>query len=133
MTYYLDTNICIYFLNGSLSKVRDRLLSKSPRDIAIPSIVKAELLFGAEKSKKRDENLEKINRFLLPLLTAGFDDEEASAYARIRAHLETAGLLIGPNDLLIAATVSAQGGILVTNNTREFSRVPGLPLEDWTE
>ena len=76
MKYFLDTNICIYFLNGTSTLLREKLLSKSPRDIQIPSIVKAELLYGAEKSRKRDENMERISRFLFPLRLAGFNDEQ---------------------------------------------------------
>jgi len=130
--YFLDTNICIYFLNGTREKLREALMSKNPQDILIPSIVKAELLYGAQKSAKRIENLEKVTRFLFPLQTAGFNDEEAVVYAEIRAELEAMGKPIGPNDLIIAATVKVRGGTLVTHNVGEFCRVNGLSVEDWT-
>ncbi len=131
--WFLNTNICIYFLNGTNSTVRDRLLSTAPVDIAIPAIVKAELLFGASKSKHRAIVSEKLNQFLGIFEIVPFGDEATSVYADIRATLETKGSPIGPNDLLIAATVLYHNGILVTNNVREFSRVPGLKIENWAE
>jgi tRNA(fMet)-specific endonuclease VapC len=129
--WFLDTNTCIYFLNGTHSSVRDRLLSTPPVDIAIPAIVKAELLVGASKSKQRDVVLEKVNRFLEPFDIVPFSDGATSTYASIRATLESRGNIIGPNDLLIAATVLSYNGILVTNNVREFGRVPDLKIENW--
>lgn len=129
--WFLDTNTCIYFLNGTHSSVRDRLLSTPPVDISIPAIVKAELLVGASKSNQHDVVLEKVNRFLEPFDIVPFDDGATLIYASIRATLESQGNIIGPNDLLIAATVLYHNGILVTNNVREFGRVPGLKLENW--
>lgn len=132
MNYYLDTNICIYFLKGQFDKLKLRLLSENPANIKIPSIVKAELLYGAEKSIRREENLEMIHNFLFPLDLIDFGDNECIEYAIIRAYLEAEGQIIGPNDLLIAATAKANNSILVTNNSREFTRVKGLQIEDWT-
>jgi len=100
--------------------------------IAIPAITKAELLYGAEKSKKRAENLEKINEFLLPFQTYGFNDAETAVYAIIRKKLEEGGTPIGPNDMIIASIVLANRGILITKNSKEFNRVNGLEIEDWT-
>ena len=131
--WFLDTNTCIYFLNGTHSSVRDRLLSTPPVDISIPAIVKAELLVGASKSNQRDVVLEKVNRFLEPFDIVPFGDGTTLIYASIRATLESQGNIIGPNDLLIAATVLHHNGILVTNNVREFSRVPGLQIENWVD
>ena len=131
MNYYLDTNICIYFLKGKYPSILTKMLSLNPDDIKIPAIVKAELLHGAEKSIKRDENKNKIASFLLPFEIVPFDDESAVYYAKIKAALEQTGMLIGPNDLLIAATSLAKNTILVTNNVKEFSRVAGLSLENW--
>ncbi len=101
--------------------------------IAIPAIIKAELLYGAEKSTKRKENLEKINEFLLPFQIQSFSDSETQIYASVRSNLEKEGNLIGPNDIIIASIVLSQNGTLVTNNTREFNRVGGLLVEDWTK
>lgn len=133
MKYYLDTNICIYFLKGKFSRLKETLLSKNPNDIKIPAIVKAELLYGAEKSNQRENNIEKVNAFLFAMQIVGFGDLETAAYSKIRAGLEKKGLPIGPNDLIIAATVMANDGILVTNNTKEFERVNGLVLENWAQ
>ena len=130
--YYLDTNICIYFLKGMNTLLKEKLLSENPHNIKIPSIVKAELLYGAEKSLRRDENLERVNQFLFPLEIIGFGDKESVEYSFIRAELELQGNIIGPNDLVIAATVKANDGILVTHNTKEYSRVKGLNISDWT-
>ncbi len=133
MKYYLDTNICIYFMKGKFNGLRETLLSKNPNDIKIPAIVKAELLYGAEKSNQRKRNIEKINAFLFAMQIVGFGDFETAAYSQIRANFEKKGLLIGPNDLIIAATVKANEGVLVTNNTREFERVAGLNIENWAK
>lgn len=133
MTYFLDTNTCIYYLKGVHPTLAQRLLAHNPSDIRIPSVVKAELLYGAKRSKKQAENLEKIRQFLLPLEIVPFASEDAERYATIRADLERAGTPIGPNDLLIAATVLENGGILITNNEKEFKRVSKLKTENWTK
>ncbi len=133
MKYYLDTNICIYFMKGKFNQLKEILLSKNPNDIKIPAIVKAELLYGAEKSKQRKSNTEKINAFLFALQIVGFGDFETVAYSKIRTGLEKKGLPIGPNDLIIAATVKANDGVLITNNTKEFERVEGLLIENWAQ
>ena len=131
MKFYLDTNICIYFLKGKYEIIRTRLLEKHPDDIKICSIVKAELFYGAEKSTKREENLKKIEEFLFPFEIIPFGEQESIAYARIRSKLEKDGKPIGPNDLLIASTVLENDGILVTNNVKEFERVEDLQIENW--
>ena len=133
MKYFLDTNICIYFLKGMYPKLKERLLNQHPDEIIIPSITKAELLYGAEKSTNRIQNLEKIYEFLLPFRVHGFSDAETQAYALIRNNLEKEGNPIGPNDLIIASIVITQNGILVTKNMKEFSHVKGLKIENWTE
>ena len=131
MSFYLDTNICIYFLKGTYPTLLTKMLTLRPSDIKIPAIVKAELIYGAEKSIKRDENLEKVSSFLLPFEIIPFDDDAADYYGFIRADLEKKGTPIGPNDLLIASTALSKDGILVTNNTKEFERVQNLRLENW--
>ncbi len=133
MNYFLDTNICIYYLKGMFPKIKDTLLEKSPSQIKIPSIVRAELLFGAKKSKKMAENINKILSFLEPFETVSFDASMADHYAKIRFDLESKGKTIGPNDLIIAASVMAHESVLVTNNTGEFSRIQDLNLADWTK
>ena len=133
MNYFLDTNICIYFLNGKFESVRKHLYSLKPNNIIIPSIVKAELLFGAQKSKKKDENILKVGAFLMPYDLAPFSDAAAVAYSHIRYEMELAGTPIGPNDLIIASIVASENGILVTHDTSEFNKVPNLEIVDWVE
>ena len=94
-------------------------------------MVKAELYFGARKSKRQAENLRLVDRFFSIFPSFGFDDRCADIYGNIRSELERGGTPIGPNDLLIAATAIANELVLVTHNTREFERVVGLHLEDW--
>jgi len=129
--YYLDTNACIDFLRGRHPSLRDRLLSMPPVHVAIPSVVKAELLLGAYKSRDRARNLEIVAQFLEPFEVVPFDDSMTHAYADIRCELERNGTVIGPNDLLIAAIVRTRDGILVTANVAELGRVPGLKVENW--
>ena len=133
MTYFLDTNICIYYLKGLYPDLPDRLHSHQVSKIKIASIVKAELLYGALNSKKKVDNIDKVENFLLPFEIINFDDKAARIYAEVRLALKKMGAPIGPNDLIIAATVIAKEGILVTNNEQEFSRVPRLCLENWTK
>lgn len=132
MAYFLDTNVCIYALKGTYPKIGQHLVALRPVDVKIASIVQAELLLGAEKSAQVSTTRGVVEAFLLPFAVVPFDAAAATAYARIRAALEKKGTPIGPNDMILAATVLAHGGTLVTHNLREFRRIAGLPLEDWT-
>lgn len=127
----LDTNVCIRLLNGSSSSIIRRLRRVDPAEIRLSSVTKAELLYGARHSSMVSENLRVLHDFFAPLISLPFDDRCAEHYAAIRAELAVRGQLIGPNDLLIAATARAHDLVLVTHNTREFSRVVGLRMEDW--
>lgn len=129
--FLLDTNVCIRILNGSSAAIAGRLQSTRPADVRLCSVVKAELLYGARKSARIDENLRLLRRFFAPLVSLPFDDRCADEAGLIRLDLERSGRPIGPNDLLIAATARAHDLVLVTRNTREFDRVPGLRVEDW--
>jgi len=131
MTYLLDTNTCIKYLNGKSENIRQRLETLQPQDIVLCSVVKAELFYGAMKSANPQKNLAKLQPFVSRFVSFPFDDVAAEVYGRIRADLEKLGTPIGPNDLLIAAISIANDVTLVTHNTREFSRVAGLKLEDW--
>jgi tRNA(fMet)-specific endonuclease VapC len=133
MMYFFDTNICIYFLKGVFPELQKKVLAAQPDRIKIPSMVAAELIYGAQKSQKAAETLEKTKRFLRPLQIVPFDAEAAAFYGNIRASLEKAGNTIGFNDTIIAATVLAHNGTLVTNNSGGFSRIKGLNLENWTK
>ena len=128
---FFDTNICIYYLKGRYPSIRSRLLLLAPEDVKIPAMVKAELLFGAEKSIQATANREKVLRFMEPFEIVPFDDGTVDVYARIRSTTEKTGTPIGPNDLIIAAIVLAHNGVLVTNNEKEFRRIPGLEIENW--
>ncbi len=131
MTYLLDTNTCIRFLNPRDSAVPAHLAAVSREEAAICQIVKAELYFGAYKSARRDANLALLAKFFGQFISLQFDDAAAEAYGALRAELARRGTPIGPNDLMIAAIALAHNLTLVTHNTAEFSRVPGLRLEDW--
>ena len=131
MIYFLDTNICIFHLNGSAPRLSDELERTPPSSVCIPSIVAAELIYGAKKSFKREYNLKKIELFLSLYDVTPFCSKSAQIYGAIRCDLEKNGTIIGGNDLIIAATVLAHKGTLVTNNTGEFSRVRDLLIEDW--
>ena len=133
MIYFLDTNICIYLLNDKFHNIREKIGSISISDIKIPSIVAAELIYGAYKSTKREYNVARFEKFLSAYKIIPFDRSMIYIYGEIRAELERSGNIIGWNDLLIAAIVIAHDGVLVTNNTDEFSRIRQLVLEDWTK
>ena len=131
MRYLLDTSVCIAFLNGNDTGVRDRLLSIQPKDVALCSIVKAELVYGARHSKKVEENLQRLDRFFEPFHSLPFDDATADQYGLIRAQLRREGSPIGANDMMIAAIAVYAELTLVTRNQSEFRRVAGLRVEAW--
>lgn len=131
MKYLLDTNACIRFLNGRSPAIKTHLATVQPEDIALCSVVKAELFYGALKSSRPDENLQHQARFVSRFVSLPFDDLAAEIYGRIRSDLEKIGQPIGPNDLLIAAIALAHDLTLVTHNTRKFSRVNNLQIADW--
>lgn len=128
---FLDTNICIYFLNGTVPSVRDHLLATPPNEIKIPVIVHSELLYGAQKSQRKEENTQKLRRFLEPFEIVNYTSEISETYAELRLTSELKGKIIGPNDLLIASLAVANNGTLVTRNTKEFSQIPQLKLTEW--
>lgn len=131
MIYLLDSNTCIVCLKFAHSSVRTRLDSLSASDIAICSVVKSELFYGAMKSQKRDQNLAKQRQFFSRFISLPFDDQSAEIYALIRADLEGKETPIGAYDLQIAAIAMVNNLTLVTHNIREFGRIDGLLYEDW--
>ncbi|TGK24958.1 type II toxin-antitoxin system tRNA(fMet)-specific endonuclease VapC [Leptospira stimsonii] len=131
MNYFLDTNICIYFLKGKSENIERNIRKLNPNRIKIPSIVKAELLLGALKSNDKKKNRDVVLSFLDPFEIIGFNDIESEIYAEVRSDLELQGIPIGPNDLVIASIVLSSNGILITNNEKEFKRIPNLKLENW--
>jgi tRNA(fMet)-specific endonuclease VapC len=128
--FALDTNALIHALKGA-GRVKERLARVSPVDIAVPAVVAYEIEFGTLHSRSPGKRRRDLQRLLSILTILPFDERAADRSARLRFDLETAGEKIGPLDTLIAGTVLAHGATLVTNNTREFSRVPGLQIEDW--
>jgi len=131
LKYLLDTNACINYLNYPQAKVAAVIRSVPLHEIAVCSVVKAELFFGSRKSKNPATNLGKQLQFLDQFESLSFDDEAANAYANIRADLTAKGTIIGPYDLQIAAIAIANNLTLVTHNVSEFSRVAGVRIEDW--
>jgi len=127
----LDTNICIYLIKKKPLKVLKKLSEYAVSDIGISSITVAELLYGVEKSSLQERNRDALNGFLAPFEIMPFDDLAAEVYGRIRAGLERKGTPIGSMDMLIAAHALSLGVTLVTNNTKEFKRVPHLQVANW--
>lgn len=131
MRYLLDTNACIRAINGRSAQIRSRLLTVPLEDLGVSIISKAEMFYGSSKSQTPERSLEKQLAFLETIQTISFDESAALIYGNIRAELERRGLVIGANDLLIAATAVSFELTLVTHNLREFSRIKGLKLQDW--
>ena len=129
--YLLDTNICIYFLKNQYPDLTNKILSHSPSELLISSITVYELEYGAEKSSWGEKTRQKLAMFLAPFTILPFTTEDAVAAGRIRGYLYKQGTPIGPYDIQIAAQGVARGIPVVTHNTSEFSRVPGIVLEDW--
>jgi tRNA(fMet)-specific endonuclease VapC len=128
--YILDTDTCIFALKQRMG-VLNRLLQESPDDIAVSAMTEAELAFGAIKSAYPERAKPQVSAFLEPVLVLPFDSEAAQKHAEIRFAVRSTP--IGERDMVTAAVAVANGLTLVTHNTREFSRVEGLALEDWAE
>ena len=122
--------VCVEFLRGRNERINEKIKSFSPSD---PLIVLAELVVGAFKNVKREKNLEEIKYFYesFEIIPLGFSD--VFIYGKIHADLELRGQKIGANDIITAATVLSRNGILVTNNVKEFTRVNGIMVGDWTK
>jgi len=131
MMYLPDTNAWIRFLNPGQNPVKERFLVVDDSQIRLCSVVKAELYFGAMKSSRTNENLELLNALFMNFMSLPFDDDAALKYGEIRFALSRQGTPIGPNDLMIASIAIAHKAVLITHNTREFSRVLSLKIEDW--
>lgn len=131
MKYLLDTNICIYTIRQKPAQVIERFKEHDVGDIGISSITAAELWYGVEKSTQRKKNIQALEQFLFPLEVVPFDTISAITYGAIRFLLERKGKPIGSLDTLIAAQALSLGVVLVTNNEKEFNRVPDLKIENW--
>lgn len=130
MRYLLDTDICIYVINERPQQVLQAFLRHESDGLGISAITAAELHYGVARTGS-SRNLKALYKFLAPLEIAPFDLAAAEVFGQVRAWLTAQGTPIGPNDTQIAAHAQALGVTLVTNNTREFVRVPGLRLENW--
>ena len=130
--YMLDTNICIYVINARPAAVLSRFRRERLGEIGISTITAAELAFGVAKGKSQ-RNRDALEMFMAPLEVLPFDACVIWRYGELRTELESRGQPIGALDTMIAAHALAANAILVTNNTREFSRVPGLRLENWAQ
>jgi tRNA(fMet)-specific endonuclease VapC len=133
LNYLLDTNICVLLIRQKSPQVLTKLTSHSITDIGLSVLSVAELQYGVQKSNRPNQNQQALDQFLLPLTSIPFDEQDAIAYGQIRATLEAQGFPIGALDTLIAAQAVRHKLILVTNNVREFARVPNLAIEDWTK
>lgn len=132
MRYMLDTNICVYLIRKKNPALAEKLAGFPVLDIGLSSITVAELQFGVQKSSQPAQNQQALDLFLIPLTILDFDYDAALTYGRIRTYLEAQGTPIGSLDTLIAAHALSQNLTLITNNTREFSRIPDLMVEDWS-
>ena len=131
MKRLLDTDICIYLINRNPPQVLERLQRIHPKDIALSSLTVAELAWGVAKSGSR-RNRTALESFIASFTVLPFDASASFGYGDVRARLHRAGTPIGPIDMLIAAHALSLDFTLVTNNEREFKRVPGLRIENWT-
>ena len=133
MRWMLDTNICIAIIRRRPEAALRRLRGKAIGQVGVSAITVSELQYGAAKSTHPEQARQALTEFLLSLEVAPYDDAASAAYGPLRARLEARGEPIGPLDTLIAAHAFSLGAVLVTNNTREFSRVAGLAIEDWLD
>ncbi len=131
MKFLLDTNPCIVYLNGRSIALRQRLDAEGDSNIAVCSVVLAEMYYGATKSSAPEKTLHKQSEFISRFKCLPFDNNAAALYGPIRAELERTGATIGAHDLLIASIAVANDLVLVTHNTREFLRISGLKVDDW--
>lgn len=130
--YLLDTNICIYAINRKPELVLNRIKKELHKGIFISTLTIAELEYGVENSSRIESNRVALIKFLSVFNTLAFDDFDPMHYGRLKSKLKKIGNLIGPIDMLLAAQAISKELILVTNNTKEFERIEGLKIEDWT-
>ena len=130
LQYMLDTNICVYAIKNYPPELRERF-NRLAEQLCISSITLGELHYGAEKSARRLDNLQAIGNFTARLEVLAFSAKAAAHFGSLRAELERVGRPAGAYDTLIGAHARSEGLIVVTNNRREFDRMPGLRVEDW--
>jgi tRNA(fMet)-specific endonuclease VapC len=131
MKYMLDTNICVGLIRQKPKNLIKKVVAHALGDIGLSTITVAELMHGAEKSNQLEQNMRALEQFLLPFEVVDFDQSASRQYGALRAYLEKNGNVIGSMDMLIGAHALSLGVVLVTNNTKEFKRIPNLKIEDW--
>jgi len=131
MIYLLDTNICIYLINRKSQELIDRIEQEKPSDVGLSSITVSELYYGVNKSTQQEKNLTALAQFLMPFEIIPYAGEMAEQFGKIRAALEKRGKPIGAYDMLIAVQAIYHDLTLITNNVREFNRIPELKIENW--
>jgi tRNA(fMet)-specific endonuclease VapC len=132
MHYMLDTNICIFVIRQQKPQVIKQITRHSPEDLLISSITVSELEYGCEKSADPQKNRLALMEFLSPFSILPFDPLAAQHYGELRTQLERDGTPVGAMDMLIAAHARSAGATLITNNTRDFERIRGLNIADWS-
>jgi len=132
MTYLLDTSSCITFLRGGSSALPNKIRQQTRGSVAISTITVAELEYGVAGSDRTEEERAQTHNFLGPFRIVPFDREAAIQYGSVKSALRQKGIGIGPLDTLLAAHALSLSAVMVTENVREFRRVPGLIVEDWT-
>lgn len=131
LKYMLDTNICIYTIKNKPTQVR-AAFKRHQEQLCISTVTLMELIYGAEKSANPERNLHCIEGFAARLEVLQYDADAAAHTGQLRAELAKVGTPIGPYDQMIAGQARSRGLVVVTNNSREFTRVPGLRIEDWS-
>ena len=133
MKFMLDTNTCIYIIKRKPPNVIERFRQTEISQIGISSITLSELLYGVSKSSKPEQNKIALMQFVAPLEILSYDDEAAQYYGDLRTHLEKQGTPIGSLDMLIAAHALSIACILITNNEKEFIRIPNIKIDNWVK
>lgn len=133
MKFMIDTNICIYAMKNKPEIVQQKFIENSQAGLCISTITMAELMYGIYKSVNKEKNFDALFSFLIEVEILPFDEKAAAEYGKICAYLQKNGTPIGPLDTLIAAHALSQNLTLVTNNVREFERVPDFKIENWAE
>jgi len=131
--YMLDTNVCLYIIREKPIRVLKKLRTFDLTDIVISVITHSELEYGVSKSNRQKDNLEALTKFLSPLEIVPYDDKAAADYGQIRNYLEKKGAIVGAMDMLIGAHARSIPATLVTNNLKEFKKIPGLRVENWAK
>jgi len=131
--YLVDTNILIYLCNSKSKLLENKFKTHQPDEFAVSAITVGEMIYGVNKSRQRYRNLQAILKIVSPFRILDFDSSDGWQYGEIRAELEKKGMSIGGNDIMIAAQAKRRGLIVITNNTKEYKRIIGLKIEDWTK